>query len=291
MNQKRKIKKTHRFLGYFAWGIAGIIILGLLAAVSVPNFLSYKASSSHISIPTDTPLYEPYTRMNPSEMQGDEMISEFNTEEYDRIYENPFKSTNQNPLSTFSIDVDTASYSNVRRFIHANQMPPKDAVRIEEMINYFDYNYPRPGGAHPFSIITEISACPWNSQNRLLHIGLQGKTLDYSDIRPSNLVFLIDTSGSMNTNNKLPLLKRAMRLLLNNLNPQDRVAIVAYAGSAGLVLPSTAASEQKKIRKALRKMKSGGSTAGAEGIELAYKVALENYIAGGQQQGDSGYRR
>ncbi len=284
MDKKSKIKKSRSFFGYFMSGIVGLFIIGLLAAVSVPRYISIQSSSSTRSMPDTLHLYEPYTRVNLSEFPADETIPEFNTEEYDRIYENLFKSTNQNPLSTFSIDVDTASYSNVRSFIHANQMPPKDAVRIEEMINYFDYNYPRPEGAHPFSIITEISACPWNSQNRLLHIGLQGKTLDYSDIRPSNLVFLIDTSGSMDTNNKLPLLKRSMRLLLNNLNPQDRVAIVAYAGSAGLVLPSTPAHEQKTIRKALRKLNAGGSTAGGEGIELAYKVAVENFIRGGNNR-------
>jgi Ca-activated chloride channel family protein len=209
---------------------------------------------------------------------------EFNTEEYDRIYENQFKDAVQNPLSTFSIDVDTASYSNIRRFVLANQMPPKDAVRIEEMINYFTYDYPQPQGEHPFSVITEISQCPWNSENRLIHIGLQGKSLNYNELKPCNLVFLVDCSGSMSSDNKLPLLKKAFKLLLDGLSEQDRVAIVAYAGAAGLVLPSTPASQKQTILDALGQLEAGGSTAGGQGIELAYSVAKENLIQGGNNR-------
>jgi Ca-activated chloride channel family protein len=209
---------------------------------------------------------------------------DFNTEEYDRIRENEFKDVAQNPLSTFSIDVDTASYSNMRRFITASQMPPKDAVRIEELINYFDYDYPDPKGEHPFSIVAEISGCPWNKKNRLVHIGLQGKGLNYQDLKPCNLVFLIDSSGSMSAANKLPLLQKALGLLLNELSQQDRVAIVAYAGSAGLVLPSTPATEKDKILASINKLKAGGSTAGGAGIQLAYKVAKENLIPGGNNR-------
>lgn len=206
-----------------------------------------------------------------------------NTEEYDIIRENEFKSALQNPLSTFSIDVDAASYSNLRRHLEYG-MPPVDAVRIEEMINYFNYDYPQPDGTRPFSLITEISEAPWNREHQLVHIGLQGKELDYEDLKNSNLVFLIDASGSMSDRNKLPLLKSAFNILLDQLGPNDRVAVVAYAGAAGLVLPSTPAGEKEKIRKALNKLEAGGSTAGGQGIELAYKVAKENLIVGGNNR-------
>lgn len=206
-----------------------------------------------------------------------------NTEEYDIIRENEFKSALQNPLSTFSIDVDAASYSNLRRHLEYG-MPPVDAVRIEEMINYFSYDYPQPDGTRPFSLITEISEAPWNREHQLVHIGLQGKELDYEDLKNSNLVFLIDASGSMSDRNKLPLLKSAFNILLDQLGSNDRVAVVAYAGAAGLVLPSTPAGEKEKIRKALNKLEAGGSTAGGQGIELAYKVAKENLIVGGNNR-------
>ena len=209
---------------------------------------------------------------------------EWNTEEYDRIYENRFLLALQNPLSTFSIDVDTASYSNVRRFINSNQFPYKDAVRIEEMINYFSYDYPQPQKDHPFSITTEISACPWNASHRLIHIGLQGKTLEAKTLPASNLVFLLDVSGSMGQPNKLPLLQKAFRLLVNELGPKDRVSIVVYAGAAGLVLPSTAASRKETIASAIERLSAGGSTAGGAGIKLAYKVAQQNFIPEGNNR-------
>jgi Ca-activated chloride channel family protein len=209
---------------------------------------------------------------------------QWNTEEYDRIYENRFLLAQQNPLSTFSIDVDTASYSNVRRFINSNQFPYKDAVRIEEMINYFSYDYPQPQKDHPFSITTEISTCPWNTSHRLIHIGLQGKSLETKQLPPSNLVFLLDVSGSMGQPNKLPLLQKAFKLLVNELGPNDRVSIVVYAGAAGLVLPSTAASKKETISSAIERLSAGGSTAGGAGIKLAYKVAHENYIREGNNR-------
>ncbi len=211
-------------------------------------------------------------------------IETFNTEEYDRIYDNEFKDVTQDPLSTFSIDVDTASYANVRRYIRYGQLPPKDSVRIEEMINYFNYDYTAPRGDHPFSVNTEISSCPWNKENRLIHIGLQGKSLDYNKLKPCNLVFLIDSSGSMSSRNKLPLLRQSLKLLLNELSKRDRIAIVAYAGSAGLVLPSTPASNKDKILQALNSLNAGGSTAGGAGIKLAYKVAKDNLIDGGNNR-------
>ncbi|MGE4289335.1 MAG: von Willebrand factor type A domain-containing protein [Salinivirgaceae bacterium] len=212
------------------------------------------------------------------------MMPEYNTEGYSTIHENGFKEVNLNPLSTFSIDVDAASYSNVRRFINNGSLPPVDAVRIEEMINYFSYNYPQPKGDNPFSINTELSVCPWNTDNYLLHVGLQGKKMDVENLPPSNLVFLIDVSGSMNAYNKLPLLKSSFALLLEQLRPSDRVAIVVYAGSSGLVLPSTPGSEKRKILDALNNLHAGGSTAGGAGLQLAYKTAEENFMENGNNR-------
>lgn len=209
---------------------------------------------------------------------------ENNTEEYDKIQENAFKGVAQTPVSTFSIDVDNASYSNIRRYLDMDQMPPAGAVRIEEMVNYFDYDYPQPQGKDPFSINTEVSTAPWNAEHHLIHIGLQGKELAYDDLKSSNLVFLIDASGSMGDENKLPLLKKSLKLLLAELDDKDRVAIVAYAGAAGLVLPSTPASQQETILNALDGVNSGGSTAGGEGIQLAYKIAKENLISDGNNR-------
>jgi len=207
-----------------------------------------------------------------------------NTEEYAGISENGFHDPLKDPLSTFSIDVDAASYSNIRRFIHLGQRPPKDAVRVEEMINYFDYDYAQPKGEDPFSITTEISSAPWNPKHKLVHIGLQGKNIAKDNLPPSNLVFLIDVSGSMSDENKLPLLKASFKLLVEQLREQDRVAIVVYAGAAGLVLPSTSGSDKKKIIEALENLQAGGSTAGGEGIRLAYEIAKENFKKGGNNR-------
>ncbi len=207
------------------------------------------------------------------------------TEEYDRIVENDFLDAITHPLSTFSIDVDNASYSNIRRYLlEWERLPPPDAVRLEELINYFDYDYPEPAGEHPFSVYSEVSVAPWNPAHQLVHIGLQGKSLNYEDLHPSNLVFLVDCSGSMEDENKLPLLKKSLNILLENLGGQDRIAIVAYAGAAGLVLPSTPATERATIRRALDRLEAGGSTAGGEGIELAYQVAVDNLIEGGNNR-------
>lgn len=208
----------------------------------------------------------------------------YNTEGYSTINENNYKNAVESPVSTFSIDVDAASYSNVRRFLTNGEKPPIDAVRIEEMINYFNYNYEQPKGEHPFAIHHEIAQCPWNNDNLLLHIGLQGKKIETENLPASNLVFLLDVSGSMNSANKLPLLKKAFKLLVNQLRPEDKVAIVVYAGSSGLVLPSTNGNEKEKILNALNKLNAGGSTAGAAGLKLAYKTARENFIDGGNNR-------
>jgi len=211
-------------------------------------------------------------------------VQNWNTENYSTIHENGFRNVLANPLSTFSIDVDNASYSNVRRYINQGDLPPVDAVRIEEMINYFHYDYPQPTGEHPFSITTELARCPWNANNYLLHVGLQGKSIDKSELPASNLVFLLDVSGSMGMQNKLPLLKRAYKMLVNELRPTDRVAIVVYAGAAGKVLDSTPGNEKKTILEALDKLNAGGSTAGGAGLLLAYKIAKENFIEDGNNR-------
>lgn len=205
-------------------------------------------------------------------------------ESYDGITENTFKSSRMKPLSTFSIDVDKASYSNIRRMINNGQEVPKDAVKIEEMINYFDYDYVQPTDEHPFSIQTEYSECAWNKGHKLVKIGIQGKEVSMDKIPPSNLVFLLDVSGSMNSPNKLPLLKSAFKLLVNQLREKDKVSIVVYAGAAGLVLEPTSGANKQRILEALNNLQAGGSTAGGAGIELAYKIAQENFIDGGNNR-------
>lgn len=222
-----------------------------------------------------------------SRVKRDEGISfekNFNTEDYDLINENIFLSPQDAPLSTFSIDVDAAAYANMRRFLTSGQKPPKDAIRIEEMVNYFDYEYPQPDGDAPFSISSEVGICPWNPAHKLVHIGLQGKEFPTEELPASNLVFLIDVSGSMQVMNKLPLVISSFKILTEHLRQKDRVAIVVYAGSSGLVLPSTPGSNKADIIEALERLKAGGSTAGAEGIRQAYEVARQNFIKGGNNR-------
>jgi Ca-activated chloride channel family protein len=203
-------------------------------------------------------------------------------ERYAEITENPFLESARAPLSTFSIDVDTASYANVRRYLNDGQLPPKDAVRIEELINYFEYDYPQPVGDVPFSVNTEVATAPWNAKHKIVQIGLQGKKVSLDNVPPSNLVFLIDVSGSMNSPDKLPLLKDSLRILVNQLSAKDRVAIVVYAGASGLVLPST--NNRGEILNSLNDLEAGGSTNGGAGIQLAYKTALDNFIQGGNNR-------
>ena len=205
-------------------------------------------------------------------------------ESYKGITENGFQNPLQNPLSTFSIDVDAASYSNVRRFINNGQLPPKDAVRIEEMINYFNYNLPAPTNNEPVAIHTELSTAPWNPQHRLLRIGLKARVVEYNKLPASNLVFLIDVSGSMSPANRLPLVQSSLKMLVDQLRPQDKVAIVVYAGAAGLVLPSTPGNQKTTIKDAIDRLGAGGSTAGGEGIKLAYKTARQNFLKKGNNR-------
>ncbi len=208
----------------------------------------------------------------------------FNTESYDHITDNPFLKVKGNPLSTFSIDVDAASYSNIRRFVNDGQLPPPGAVRIEEMVNYFSYEYPQPANEAPFSVNTELAVCPWNQQHKLLLIGLQGKKIPTASLPPANLVFLVDVSGSMDEPNKLPLVQSSLKLLADQLRPQDKVALVVYAGSAGVVLPSTPGESRITIKQAIDQLQAGGSTAGGEGIQLAYKIARNNFIKNGNNR-------
>jgi Ca-activated chloride channel family protein len=217
-----------------------------------------------------TAYYEPYYRgTRPRD------------ESYDDAGENPFRSVSADPLSTFSIDVDTASYTNVRRFLNEGTWPPEGAVRIEELINYFRYSYAQPKGDQPFSITTELAECPWDAKHRLALVGLQGRQIETADLPARNLVFLIDVSGSMDEPDKLPLVQHGLRMLANTLRAEDRVAIVVYAGASGLVLPSTSGTRRERIDRAIAELNAGGSTNGGAGIQLAYRVARDGFIKGG----------
>ncbi len=209
---------------------------------------------------------------------------EFHTESYRYQAENRFLKVADSPLSTFSADVDTASYANVRRFLSQGQLPPVDAVRIEEMVNYFTYQYPRPKAGEPFGIVLDAAEAPWNPDNRLVRIGIQSQSIDWSQRKPGNLVFLLDVSGSMNSPNKLPLVKQAMKLLTDQLDGRDRVSIAVYAGASGLVLPPTSGANHEQIMQALERLQAGGSTNGGAGIELAYRTAIDNLIEGGNNR-------
>ena len=234
------------------------------------------ASVSEMSISADYSYPAPASRAYSYDTEKNETYSSF--------AENRFKDAKSDPLSTFSLDVDVASYSNVRRMINQGQKPEKDAVRVEQFINYFSYDYPNPSGKHPVNIITETQPCPWNKQNLLIRIGVKAKEVPSENLPSSNFVFLIDVSGSMFSPNRLPLVKSSLKLLTNNLRDKDRVSIVVYAGAAGEVLPSTSGADKQKIFEALDKLEAGGSTAGGAGIELAYKVAQKNFIKEGNNR-------
>lgn len=207
-----------------------------------------------------------------------------NRESYSSFAEGKFIRAEDERKSTFSIDVDRASYSNVRRFINSGTLPPVDAVRIEELINYFPYEDAEPRGAEPFAVTSEVAGCPWDSSHRLIRIGIRGKIVPQWDMKPNNLVFLIDVSGSMQSEDKLPLVKSAFRLLVDQLRGQDSVALVVYAGAAGLVLPPTSGGEKNLILDAIDRLEAGGSTAGGDGIRLAYRTARENFVRGGNNR-------
>ena len=213
-----------------------------------------------------------------------DMDARMNTEEYGRIQENGFKSVADTPLSTFSIDVDPASYSNMRRFINRGELPPADAIRTEELVNYFSYDYPKPMGNDPVKITVEAGTCTWNTAHRLVRIGLKAKEIPTEQLPASNLVFLVDVSGSMWGANRLDLVKSSLKLLVNNLRNKDKVAIVTYAGSAGVKLEATSGGDKQKIREAIDELTASGSTAGGAGIHLAYQIAKKNFISDGNNR-------
>jgi Ca-activated chloride channel family protein len=206
---------------------------------------------------------------------------EMNTENYAHVAENAFLSVADQPLSTFSIDVDTASYSNARRFLNDGSLPPKDSIRVEEWLNYFGYSYPEPVAKDPFSVTSEVSACPWNAAHRLVRLGLKTQQISQAETPARNLVFLVDVSGSMMPENKLPLLKRGLALLADNLRPKDTISIVVYAGASGLALPATSGGDRGRVLSALGRLEAGGSTNGGDGIRLAYATARQHFSKGG----------
>jgi len=253
-----------------------------LDEVVVVGYSTQKKMSVTGSVASALSGMVPGISVNNQGYSGTSQNEDFNREGYDNIKENEFQKVTDHPLSTFSIDVDAASYSNVRRLINEGRLPTPGAVRVEEMINYFSYNYPQPSNDKPFSITTESAQCPWNKDHQLVMIGLQGKKIDFDKLPPSNLVFLIDVSGSMQDENKLPLVKSSLNLLAEQLRPQDKIAIVVYAGNAGLVLPST--NDKYKIREAINALEAGGSTAGGAGIGLAYQTAQQNFMKNGNNR-------
>ena len=264
--------------------VAVSAVLLAIAAVTIPSLLRARIAVPHQGpYPTAAPyLAPPATLPFAGKLANEErQAPPLDREGYAHIVENALVRAIDQPLSTFSVDVDTASYANVRRFLSMGQLPPKDAVRIEEMVNYFGYDYDEPRGPHPFSVTTEVAACPWREGHRLVLIGLQGRRIADADLPPRNLVFLVDVSGSMNQPQKLPLVKASLGLLADTLREQDTVALVVYAGAAGLVLPPTPGDRKAEIRRALDRLEAGGSTAGGAGIELAYKVAGESFVKGG----------
>lgn len=250
-----------------------------------PKSVAKKVSSKSVQAPPPPPPPPPAPKREMISMAYESRQLDYvDTEEYAPLIENKFRSVTEEPLSTFSIDVDRASYSNMRRFIQNGQLPPQNAVRIEEMINYFDYGYEASNHKHPYNIQMHLTESPWNDEFQLAHIALQAKRIDTDDLPASNLTFLIDVSGSMSSQNKLPLLQSGFNLLIDNLREEDKVSIVVYAGAAGMVLPPTSGADKATIRNAIDRLQAGGSTAGGAGIELAYKTATENFIKGGNNR-------
>lgn len=246
------------------------------------NGCSQPVNNQYGYVNPNIPIYTSITEPNPEPRIFYEVDRYL--EQYDEFDENEFETPLDKPLSTFGIDVDGASYSNVRRFINGNYLPPKDAVKLEEMVNYFNYDLPEPTGEHPFSITTEVGECPWEKDNLLMQVALKGKSIDFAESKPNNIVFLIDVSGSMSSADKLPLLKKSLKMMVNEMQTKDKIAIVVYAGSSGLVLPSTSGKNKTVIYEALENLSAGGSTAGGEGIVLAYKTAQEQFIENGNNR-------
>ncbi len=257
--------------------IKSVDVLKDTAAVSV---YGSRASNGVIVIKTNKGKFKETEQEKKIEIQP----IEIDNDEYESFVENQFENSGSNPLSTFSIDVDNASYTNIRKFINNGQTVPKDAVRIEEMMNFFKYSYLQPNNDNPFSINTEYGDCPWNTNHKLVKIGLQGKEIPSENLPNSNFVFLIDVSGSMNGENRLPLVIESLKILTKQLRKNDKISIVVYAGSAGLVLPATSGNDKEKIIAALENLHAGGSTAGGAGIKLAYKIAEENFIKDGNNR-------
>ncbi|MBI2215477.1 MAG: VWA domain-containing protein [Acidobacteria bacterium] len=261
--------------GGVAGGVAGGVVGGVVGTTMSPSAIPMSIAAENGGA---------FKRAARSPGAPYEYDSDHNTEEYGRIVENRFLDPTREPLSTFGVDVDRASYAMVRRFLDSGQLPPRDAVRIEELVNYFEYDYPAPRGGEPFSITTEVASCPWNDRHRLLRIGLQAEKIDLKDLPPNNLVFLLDVSGSMASPDKLPLLKSSLAMLVDNLRSDDSVAIVVYAGNAGLVLPPTPGTQKGRILDALERLESGGSTAGGAGIVLAYETARDHFLRRGNNR-------
>lgn len=259
---------------------AGLTILELLVVVLVVAILASIATPNYLESSTRSRAAKMRAAMRQAALSPRPSAS-FNTESYHHTPDNPFLTVALNPRSTFSTDVDTASYANMRRFIREHSLPPADAIRIEELVNYFDYDYPAPTGGQPLALHADVGACPWNPGHRLARIALKARAIEWSKRPACNLVFLVDTSGSMEEENKLPLVKRSLRLLVEKLSGNDRVAIVTYAGSSGLALPSTACADRKTILKTLDRLEAAGSTNGAGGLELAYATAAQGFIPGG----------
>jgi Ca-activated chloride channel family protein len=250
------------------WALLGAA--GLLPACQQQS--TEMVATESVALPT-----EPAAEPGPSSVPDPADPGRESRDNYAVVHENPFLDARRNPLSTFAIDVDKASYTNVRRYLREGQLPPPDAVRLEEFINYFPYRYPQPGTA-PASLNAEVAACPWNPAHQLVLLGVQGRDIPTAQLPPANLVFLLDVSGSMNDPQKLPLLKESLRLLVQQaLRPQDYVAIVVYAGAAGVVLPPTSGAEPNTIVRALDALEAGGSTAGGEGLRLAYQLARQHF--------------
>jgi len=276
-----KVTLNASFIGYQSVNQTNIIVNE--GKSTVVNFELNESSveGEEVTIVASRPLVE---KSVTTSVQLITSYPESNSEEYSKIEENGFINVLKSPVSTFAADIDGASYANVRRFLNDDRLPYKDAVRTEEFINYFSYNYPTPTSDNPLSIHFELSECPWKPENQLLHVGLTSRNLPIEDLKKNNLVFLLDVSGSMSAPNKLPLLKNAFKLLVDQLKPNDQVAVVVYAGQAGVVLHSTPVAKKQTIIASIDKLEASGSTAGAEGIELAYKIASENFIKEGNNR-------